>query len=78
MHKRLPSFVFCVAVLAAASSATAANTPAAVEEASGQYPDLPLWLSDLMDREEKFDVLENSIEDVEAFILKHARAAQRK
>jgi threonine synthase len=60
------------------STAHPAKFPAAVEEASGQYPDLPLWLSDLMDREEKFDVLENSMEDVEAFILKHARAAQQK
>ncbi|HAT87521.1 MAG TPA: threonine synthase [Rhizobiales bacterium] len=59
------------------STAHPAKFPAAVEEASGQYPDLPLWLSELMDREEKFDVLENSIEDVEAFILKHARAAQK-
>ncbi|MCT4656864.1 MAG: threonine synthase [Cohaesibacter sp.] len=58
------------------STAHPAKFPAAVEDASGHYPDLPVWLGDLMEREEKFDILDNSSEEVEAFILKHARAAR--
>ncbi|MCV6547814.1 MAG: threonine synthase [Cohaesibacter sp.] len=58
------------------STAHPAKFPAAVEEASGQYPELPIWLSDLMDREEKFDILDNSLDDIEAFILKRARASK--
>jgi len=56
------------------STAHPAKFPAAVEEASGQYPDLPLWLSDLMDREERFSILENSADAVEAFMRARARA----
>ena len=51
-----------------------AKFPAAVEAATGHYPALPLWLGDLMDREERFTVLDNSAEAVEAFILERARA----
>ncbi len=60
------------------STAHPAKFPAAVVEASGQYPDLPNWLGDLMDRDERMTVLENSQADVEAFLVKHARAATTK
>ena len=58
------------------STAHPAKFPAAVEQASGHYPDLPVWMSDLMDREERLDVLENDQAAVEEFILKRARAAK--
>nr|WP_321445443.1 threonine synthase [uncultured Cohaesibacter sp.] len=58
------------------STAHPAKFPAAVEEASGQYPDLPLWLSDLMDREERFSILENSADAVQAFVRDRARILQ--
>jgi threonine synthase len=60
------------------STAHPAKFPAAVEAASGQYPDLPAWLGDLMDREERLTVIDNRLEDVEAFILARSRAANDK
>ncbi|SNY92052.1 threonine synthase [Cohaesibacter sp. ES.047] len=58
------------------STAHPAKFPKAVEDASGYHPDLPAWLSDLLDREEKLSSIDNSVEAVEAFILSHARAVQ--
>lgn len=58
------------------STAHPAKFPAAVEAASGQYPALPGWMSDLMEREEKLSVLDNNIETIERFVLDHARAAR--
>lgn len=58
------------------STAHPAKFPAAVVDASGQYPDLPNWLSDLMEREERMTVLDNSLEAVEAFIAERARAGK--
>ncbi|PLW74977.1 threonine synthase [Cohaesibacter celericrescens] len=60
------------------STAHPAKFPAAVVEASGQYPALPVWLSDLLERDERLTVIDNSLEKVEAFILAHARAASDK
>ena len=57
------------------STAHPAKFPIAVEAASGEYPALPLWLGDLMDREERLTVLDNNLDEVEAFILKRSRAA---
>ena len=59
------------------STAHPAKFPAAVKEASGHYPDLPIWLGDLMDREERLSVLQNSAEAVEQFMRDKARATQK-
>ena len=42
------------------ATAHPAKFPAAVEAASGVYPELPAFLSDLMDREERYEVMANS------------------
>nr|WP_319515993.1 threonine synthase [uncultured Cohaesibacter sp.] len=60
------------------STAHPAKFPAAVEAASGQYPSLPVWLGDLMEREERLSVIDNQLDDVEAFILERSRAANDK
>ncbi|WP_316859425.1 threonine synthase [uncultured Cohaesibacter sp.] len=57
------------------STAHPAKFPAAVKAASGHYPDLPVWLGDLMDRQERLTVIDNKLEEVEAFILERSRAA---
>ncbi|WP_371833325.1 threonine synthase [Ferirhizobium litorale] len=56
------------------STAHPAKFPDAVKSASGIDPALPSWLADLMDREERFDILEPELKAVEDFIGKHARA----
>jgi threonine synthase len=59
------------------STAHPAKFPAAVKSASGIDPALPTWLADLMDREERFDVLDPELKAVESFIGEHARAKGR-
>ncbi|MEZ2129292.1 MULTISPECIES: threonine synthase [unclassified Sinorhizobium] len=59
------------------ATAHPAKFPAAVKSACGIDPALPAWLADLMDREERFDILEPELKAVETFIGKHARAAGR-
>lgn len=56
------------------STAHPAKFPAAVKSATGVDAPLPAWLSDLYEREERFEVLENSQSAVEGFIKTHARA----
>ncbi len=56
------------------STAHPAKFPAAVKSACGIDPALPSWLSDLMEREERFDILEPELKAIEAFISQHARA----
>jgi len=56
------------------STAHPAKFPAAVKSATGVDAPLPTWLSDLYEREERFEVLENSQTAVEEFIKSHARA----
>ncbi|MVA82053.1 threonine synthase [Agrobacterium vitis] len=56
------------------ATAHPAKFPAAVKSASGIDPALPTWLADLMDREERFDVLAGELDVVEAFISAHSRA----
>ncbi len=51
-----------------ASTAHPAKFAAAVEKATGQTPSLPERLADLMERKERYDVLDNSLEAIEAFI----------
>jgi len=56
------------------ATAHPAKFPDAVVAASGQYPALPDWLGDLMEREEVFSVLDNDQTAVEAHIEARARA----
>ena len=56
------------------STAHPAKFPDAVKSACAIDPALPVWLADLMNREERFDVLEAELDAVETFIGKHARA----
>lgn len=56
------------------STAHPAKFPAAVKSACGIDPALPSWLSDLMQRKERFDILEPELKAVETFIGSKARA----
>ncbi len=56
------------------ATAHPAKFPAAVKSACGIDPALPSWLADLMQREERFDILEPELKAVETFIGQHARA----
>jgi threonine synthase len=58
------------------ATAHPAKFPAAVKQACGIDPALPAWLSDLMQREERFSVLPNEQEKVEAHILSLTRAVR--
>ena len=58
------------------ATAHPAKFPAAVEEASGVHPDLPVWLSDLMQRHETFTELPSDLKIVEDHVSDHARAAK--
>ena len=55
------------------ATAHPAKFPAAVKSASGIDPALPAWLADLMDREERFDILDAELKAVETFVGAHAR-----
>ena len=56
------------------ATAHPAKFPDAVHAATGIEPALPLWLADLNDREERFDVLPNDQAAVEAHIRARTRA----
>jgi len=56
------------------ATAHPAKFPDAVKAASGIDPALPAWLADLMDREERFDILDAELKAVETFIDEHRRA----
>lgn len=58
------------------ATAHPAKFPAAVNSACAIDPALPAWLSDLMCREEYFDVLQPDLAGIEAYIAEQARAAQ--
>lgn len=58
------------------ATAHPAKFPAAVKSACGIDPALPSWLGDLMNREERFDILPAEIRAVEKFIGNHARAGK--
>ncbi len=62
-----------VAPMVTLATAHPAKFPAAVKSACGIDPVLPTWLADLMQREERFDVLEANLESVEAYIGDHSR-----
>ncbi|MBW8283071.1 MAG: threonine synthase [Rhizobium sp.] len=55
------------------ATAHPAKFPAAVKSASGIDPALPAWLAGLMDREERFDILDAELKAVETFVGEHAR-----
>lgn len=57
-------------VFVSLATAHPAKFPAAVKEASGIYPSLPPHLADLMDREERFDVMPNDEKLLQARIVK--------
>ena len=56
------------------ATAHPAKFPTAVKSACGIDPALPTWLADLMQREERFDVLDADLKTVETFIGDHARS----
>lgn len=56
------------------ATAHPAKFPKAVKDATGVDPALPLWLGDLMAREERFEVLSADLATVENFVSAHARA----
>lgn len=58
------------------ATAHPAKFPAAVKSACAIDPALPSWLADLMNREERFDVIDPTIDAVQGFIGQHARAAK--
>ncbi|MBU4527753.1 MAG: threonine synthase [Hoeflea sp.] len=58
------------------ATAHPAKFPDAVKKACGIDPALPSWLSDLMQREERFSVLPNEQDKVEAHILSLTRASR--
>lgn len=58
------------------ATAHPAKFPAAVKSACGIDPALPIWLSDLMDREERFEILDADLNAVETFIGSKARATK--
>lgn len=58
------------------ATAHPAKFPAAVKSACGKDAALPIWLSDLMEREERFEILAADLKAVETFIGNHARASK--
>ncbi len=58
------------------ATAHPAKFPAAVKAASGIEPGLPAWLSDLMNREERFDLLPPDINVLQDHISRHSRAVR--
>lgn len=58
------------------ATAHAAKFPDAVERATGVRPPLPPRLADLYDREERYTVLPNDLNQVKAFVRAHARGAR--
>ena len=57
------------------STAHPAKFPDAVEAASGTVPALPAWLSGLMEKPEKFEVLSSDLKMLEDYVEERARAA---
>ncbi|OMQ44320.1 threonine synthase [Ensifer sp. 1H6] len=55
------------------ATAHPAKFPDAVKSASGIDPALPTWLADLMNREERFDILDADLKSVETFIGERTR-----
>ena len=58
------------------ATAHPAKFPDAVKKAAGVTPELPAWLGDLMDRQERFEVIDADLQAVEKLIGAHARAGK--
>lgn len=58
------------------ATAHPAKFPAAVKHATGIHPALPKHVGDMMERDERFDVLPDDVRAVEQFIEQHSRAAK--
>ncbi|MEM7215137.1 MAG: threonine synthase [Pseudomonadota bacterium] len=58
------------------ATAHPAKFPAAVEDATGIYPDLPPRMGDMMTRPERYEILPDDIGAVEAHIEANSRAAK--
>lgn len=56
------------------STAHPAKFPKAVSDACGTTPQLPKRMGDMMEREERFDILANNQEQLEKFIANNSRA----
>ena len=61
------------ALMVTLATAHPAKFPDAVKSASGIDPALPTWLADLMNREERFDILDPDLKTVETFIGERTR-----
>jgi threonine synthase len=59
------------------ATAHPAKFPAAVKAATGVEPALPAWLSDLNERQERFDVLANDQDAVEEYVRARSRAGRK-
>ncbi|MBL8629422.1 MAG: threonine synthase [Rhodospirillaceae bacterium] len=57
----------------AMATAHPAKFPDAVQSAMGQRPALPPHLADLLTREERFTTLPNDLDQIKAYVRKHAR-----
>ena len=60
--------------MVALATAHPAKFPDAIAEATGVRPDLPEKLSDILEREERCEVLNNDLESVQGYVAEHARA----
>ncbi len=60
----------------ALATAHPAKFPDAVKKASGIVPALPEWQGDLMQCDEKFDVIDNSLDEIENYIETRSRACK--
>ena len=60
-----------VPVMACMATAHPAKFPDAVRRASGVHPELPAYLSDLFEREERFEVMDNDLDALKGFVLSH-------
>ena len=63
--------------IVALATAHPAKFPDAVKTASGVHPDLPEFLSDLYERQERFDVLENSYGTIKSYIEAQLKERQK-
>ena len=55
------------------ATAHPAKFPKAVEKATGQSPQLPDFLSDLLQRKEKMQILQNDVSEIKQYINQHTR-----
>jgi threonine synthase len=58
------------------ATAHPAKFPEAVEDACGMRPGLPAWLGDLMNREEKYDILPSDQKILEDYVGQRSSAAR--